>query len=339
MFLLSTISYIAVSFSDPGVITESLDSQANSCNKNADLGSQPFSIDSKPIKIPDSSCTSRDQEIKSNDCVDKYNSHSPSQKSVMKAPTLDIVSHTFIGQSIKISNVLNEVDEIEGPKSSRDSRSQAVCDDNTIIEYDIKETMENEQNISKNMEQTKSYYNESNSFEGRYCMDCHIDLPLRAKHCIDCGFCVATFDHHCSWVANCVGERNKMKFFLFLVLTLSLLFLKISMLFFQIKISEKGMTYLASNIITLIAILIGLLLVMFVWTLLKFQLFLAWKNQTTWENYSWHKIPYIRDTTHSQKSPFDKGFSVNIKYILCYKATLKKYNSSYIPWKKLMELE
>jgi len=52
--------------------------------------------------------------------------------------------------------------------------------------------------------------------EYKYCTICHIEQPLRTKHCKTCDHCVATHDHHCPWIGNCVGERNRLFFFWFL---------------------------------------------------------------------------------------------------------------------------
>ncbi|EPS74107.1 hypothetical protein M569_00641, partial [Genlisea aurea] len=49
------------------------------------------------------------------------------------------------------------------------------------------------------------------------CATCKIVRPLRAKHCSTCDRCVEQFDHHCPWVSNCIGKKNKWDFFLFLI--------------------------------------------------------------------------------------------------------------------------
>lgn len=62
----------------------------------------------------------------------------------------------------------------------------------------------------------------------------------------------------------------------------------------------------------------------FVFSLLVFQLKILVVNQTSWENYTWHKLPYMRKLSGSQMSPFNYGLCLNISYVLCYKKYITK---------------
>ncbi|KAH7438478.1 hypothetical protein KP509_04G016600 [Ceratopteris richardii] len=56
------------------------------------------------------------------------------------------------------------------------------------------------------------------------CPTCKIVRPVRSKHCSSCNRCVDQFDHHCPWISNCVGKRNKWDFVVFLTIeTVSML--------------------------------------------------------------------------------------------------------------------
>jgi hypothetical protein len=50
----------------------------------------------------------------------------------------------------------------------------------------------------------------------RKCRRCVRHKPDRCHHCSVCDQCIMRMDHHCPWIANCVGFRNY-KFFLLLL--------------------------------------------------------------------------------------------------------------------------
>lgn len=51
----------------------------------------------------------------------------------------------------------------------------------------------------------------------RFCKKCHTPKPDRTHHCSTCQRCVLKMDHHCPWLATCLGLHNYKAFVLFLI--------------------------------------------------------------------------------------------------------------------------
>lgn len=51
----------------------------------------------------------------------------------------------------------------------------------------------------------------------KMCDICNTVKPPRTHHCSQCKRCVIRMDHHCVWIANCVGLHNMKPFLLFLI--------------------------------------------------------------------------------------------------------------------------
>jgi len=49
-----------------------------------------------------------------------------------------------------------------------------------------------------------------------YCKKCEAPRPFKCHHCSTCQTCILKMDHHCPWIANCVGFANQKYFYQFL---------------------------------------------------------------------------------------------------------------------------
>ncbi|CAE8634539.1 unnamed protein product [Polarella glacialis] len=129
----------------------------------------------------------------------------------------------------------------------------------------------------------------------RWCTTCMVVRPPRTSHCNDCNNCVMTFDHHCPFVANCVGQRNYGYFSAFLVSTCCLgIAMVIGLAFYVSDYTESSHGHLSFSsdpvlFVVLLAIALPtVLLLLGVLGLTVFHAWLACRGRTTKEVFGRH---------------------------------------------------
>eukprot|EP01125_Pyxidicula_operculata_P019287 TRINITY_DN6982_c0_g1_i1.p1 TRINITY_DN6982_c0_g1~~TRINITY_DN6982_c0_g1_i1.p1 ORF type:complete len:311 (+),score=10.45 TRINITY_DN6982_c0_g1_i1:30-962(+) len=114
--------------------------------------------------------------------------------------------------------------------------------------------------------------------EGYYCEDCKIHPPPNSYHCKVCGGCSLNFDHHCPFVARCIGLKNQKHFFLmlFFLFVDGLYALRMTVypfwrcyINFEQFFDEKECRWLGKDSLTFLCIVFGMVPItsMFVWQL------------------------------------------------------------------------
>ena len=145
--------------------------------------------------------------------------------------------------------------------------------------------------------------------EMRYCKKCHTRKPDRAHHCSSCRRCVLKMDHHCPWLATCVGFRNQKAFILFLIYVSLFCWLCFAVsatwvfaeFFGQLQYNDD---FFPVNCILLaiIAGIIGLVITGFT----SWHIYLASRGQTTIE--SLEKVRYVVPARKAmQQPPYEDG--------------------------------
>jgi len=151
----------------------------------------------------------------------------------------------------------------------------------------------------------------------RQCKWCNRYKPDRAHHCRVCRSCILRMDHHCPWIANCVGFRNHKYFYLLVLYSL----LDVAFVFFTameslnrslVQETPLGHRFLLVFCLTL-SVMMGLLLTMF----FLFHSWLMFQTTTTIE-FCEKNYRHGGDSKQSgsAKSIYDRGIWENICAIL-----------------------
>ena len=133
------------------------------------------------------------------------------------------------------------------------------------------------------------------------------------KHCYDCNLCVATFDHHCVWVDNCIGEKNRPLFYLFLWSNMLEIGNGFSSLILSMYRQGSWFPYqiVFLSIVGVIGSCVAILLVLHTY-LMAVNLTTCTFRDYSGESIRWEKIYYLIGLKKSNGSPFNKGILINI---------------------------
>lgn len=90
----------------------------------------------------------------------------------------------------------------------------------------------------------------------RPCSHCSAQQPPRSHHCRACDKCVATFDHHCTVIGTCIGERNRARFWLFLLAQALSLAVAIAVLRTAFVWRRSSADWVGANILPLLSLIV-----------------------------------------------------------------------------------
>ena len=151
----------------------------------------------------------------------------------------------------------------------------------------------------------------------RICQWCYKAKPDRCHHCSQCNRCVLKMDHHCPWVANCIGFYNY-KFFLsmlfhcaatnWLIVTTSYPVLK------RTVSNPQSFNYKYAYFI-MTSYILSCVLALIISAFFTFHLYLICNQYTTIE--FCEKRSEDDNTFHTRK-PYNRGFCQNFRTILGY---------------------
>lgn len=145
----------------------------------------------------------------------------------------------------------------------------------------------------------------------RLCHSCRCFRPLRAKHCRICNRCVTYFDHHCPFIYNCVGLRNRMWFFLFVMCVAINCSFTIYFACYCMAIEGIQLLYVLGVLEALVFCGLG-------WILTCTSVLHACMNLTTNEMFNYKRYSYLRDKKGRYLNPFSRGPVLNfIEFFLC----------------------
>lgn len=175
----------------------------------------------------------------------------------------------------------------------------------------------------------------------KFCNTCNVYRPPRSKHCSVCDNCILRFDHHCTWLGNCVGLHNY-GYFVVLIYSATIFVTQCIYACFHVVYLETAEEYagtdwgifewageIIANPLLLLLIVYCMLIFCAVALLSFYHSLITCKNLTTNE----HVKNY-----YPKENPFDSGQpSTNCWQVFCHPervlaSGLDRIETEYVPF-------
>ncbi|KAL0229819.1 hypothetical protein PCE1_003383 [Barthelona sp. PCE] len=145
----------------------------------------------------------------------------------------------------------------------------------------------------------------------RYCTKCCAWKPDRSHHCSVCNRCVMWYDHHCPYIAACVGAKNRKFFVQFLIYQTVVLIVSDIIFLYGIfdHVDVKNQMFASSAAFLFFTGVMTVVLIPF----MVYHTLLVVKNMSSIEYGEWQAIPkdYRKDHQHT----FDLGKGGNFRHV------------------------
>eukprot|EP00033_Pygsuia_biforma_P004678 GCRY01005128.1.p1 GENE.GCRY01005128.1~~GCRY01005128.1.p1 ORF type:complete len:268 (+),score=39.78 GCRY01005128.1:281-1084(+) len=143
----------------------------------------------------------------------------------------------------------------------------------------------------------------SRMYDCGYCRFCFRLKLLRSKHCHFCRTDITRFDHHCRWMAACIGQHNHRLFLLYLHFQLLLFVFSASLA--VVIVVRSAFAYPLHDASLCFFGFTSVVFAIFVLMLLRLQYTLVLLGMTTYEYSAGFVIPPLKEKNYH--NPFDLG--------------------------------
>jgi len=151
----------------------------------------------------------------------------------------------------------------------------------------------------------------------RICQWCYKAKPDRCHHCSQCNRCILKMDHHCPWVANCIGFYNY-KFFMNMLFHCSMTTLLVVSTSYPIlsrTMSHPDTFDYKVSYFVMTAYILASVLCFIITAFFLFHIYLISVQYTTIE---FCEKRSEEDSNFHTKQPYNRGWCLNLNTVFGY---------------------